>query len=112
MDWIKKRYDQFILTVAALALLAFGIMIVLKTGTFGEKFASTLATIPPNNTLPPLEFERVEKAQKELAAPPVWKTVGDKSAPRGSMFVSEVYVIGKETSVPQKPENDKVRQDS
>ena len=70
MDWIKKRYDQFLLSLAAVLLLVFSILIVLKTGSFGERFADAQATVPMNNTIPPLVLDRVEEAQVALEKPP------------------------------------------
>lgn len=111
MDWIKKRYDQFILLLAALALIAFGVMIMLKTGAFNETFAGALTNPPKNNTIPPLKLERIEEAKKDLEKPPVW-AIGDQAHPKGSLFVSEVYVISKETQLPTKPTSDSFRKHS
>ncbi len=107
MDWIKKRYDQFFLALAAVALLAFAILIVLKTGSFGAKFADAVATVPQKNKIPPLILDRVDEAKSALEKPATW-TIDNKE---GSLFVSEVFMIG-EGGTPVKPEGDAIRQDS
>lgn len=102
MDWIKKRYDQALLAVAALLLLVFSAMIVLKVGAFGEKFADAQATVPVNNTIPPLVLDRVEEAKLALEKPPVWVIDNKEPRTRGSLFVADFYIIGAE-GVPKKP---------
>ena len=96
MDWIKKRYDQFLLALVAVVLLVFAILVYLKTGSFGEKFAEAMGTVPVNRQIPPLVLTEVERAKTVLTQPTLW--VMDTSEPRtrGSLFVSEPYFIGPE----------------
>ena len=66
MDWIKKRYDQFALALVTVLLLAFAVMVLLKTGSFPEKFAEAAATVPPNNKIPPVALSEIERAKVAL----------------------------------------------
>ena len=43
MNWIKKRYDQFILVLAASALLGLSGLLALRAKNFPENFADALA---------------------------------------------------------------------
>lgn len=111
MDWIKKRYDQFLLSLAAVVLLAFAILIVLKTGSFGEKFTQAAASVPQKNRIAPLVLDRVDEAKAALEKPPTW-LIGSKEAPdRGSLFVADHYIIGAE-GTPRKPDIGNLRFDS
>jgi hypothetical protein len=112
MDWIKKRYDQFLLAVVAVVLLAFSIMIVLKTGSFGERFAEAQATVPIRTDIPRPDLTPIDEAKVALEKPPVWavETKGQKT--RGSLFVSELYIINDKTGVPEKPAKGSLRKDS
>ena len=112
MDWIKKRYDQFLLSLAAIALLAFSILVVLKTTSFGERFTGAMATVPKDNTIPPLVLDRVDEAKTALTTPPVWVVDNKEPRTRGSLFVSEIYMLDKETGVPSKPIEGSLRSDS
>jgi hypothetical protein len=111
MDWIKKRYDQFILALAAAALLACGIMIVLKTGSFAEKFTEALTTVSPSRKIPPLVLDRVDEAKAALEKPPTWVIENKEPRSRGSLFVSELYIVGPE-GIPLKPNIGNLRSDS
>jgi hypothetical protein len=106
MDWIKKRYDQFLLALMATVLLAFAIMIVLNTGRFGDKFSDVMVTVPMNNKIAPLVLDRVDEAKIALEKPPVWN-----SEANGSLFVSLPYIIGEE-GTPKKPLGGAFRKDS
>jgi hypothetical protein len=111
MDWIKKRYDQFLLALFAVMLLAFAILIILKIGAFGEKFTEAATPVPPKMNIPPLILDRVDEAKTALETPPVWNIDTKEPRTTGSLFVSEVYMIGEE-GVPKKPKEDAIRQDS
>lgn len=114
MDWIKKRYDQFLLALASVLLLAFSVLIILKKGDFSNKFTDALAAVPVNSKIPPLVLDRVEEAKVILEKPPVWtiesKADKDKKT-RGSLFVSELYIIGPD-GTPKKPDQGSMRTDS
>ncbi len=112
MDWIKKRYDQFLLALAAVVLLAFSVLIILKKGDFSSKFTDALATVPVNSKIPPLILDRVEEAKTILEKPPVWTIDSKEPRTRGSLFVSELYILDKETSTPKPPGKGAMRTDS
>jgi len=111
MDWIKKRYDQFLLAVTAVVLLAFAIMIMLKTGSFGDQFAEAQATVPVNSNIPPLKLDPVDEAKVAMEQPPTWVIENKEPRSRGSLFVSEPYIIGEE-GTPKKPKMGALRPDS
>ena len=108
MDWIKKHYDQFALALLALALLVLSVMLILRAQGFGSTFAAAAATAIPHDKVPPVPLERIDEANKTLEHPPQWAEVDShdegSSAPkkRGSLFVSDLYVIGKD-GMPSKP---------
>lgn len=99
MNWIKKRYDQFLLALLGSALLICAVLILLKVKSFPERFTDALASVVPNNKVAPVPLERIDSAKTELEKPHLW-TVTAKDL--GSLFVSEHYIIG-EGGVPEKP---------
>ncbi len=108
MDWIKKHYDQFALALLAFVLLALSVMLILRTRGFGSTFAAAIATAVPRDKVPPVPLEAIDKAKDALEHPPQWME-GDShddgtpaSKKRGSIFVSDLYVIGEE-GTPKKP---------
>src|SRR4051812_27533270 len=106
MDWIKKRYDQFLLALAAAALLGFAVMVYLKTGGFGEKFSEARSTVTISKQIPQLVLTDVELARTNLTTPPVWTIPRDfEKESRGSLFVSQPYIVST-LGVPQKPINE------
>jgi hypothetical protein len=112
MDWIKKRYDQFILAVVAILLLVFAVLVFLKTGSFQERFAEAAATVPPSTKLPELQLEPVEQAKSNLTNPPKWDVPRDfETGTKGSLFVSQFYIVGP-TGIPSKPDKEALRSDS
>src|SRR5580704_5896514 len=97
MDWIKKHYDQFALAVISAAVLAFAIFLYLKTQNFGERFAEALAQPIQNDKVPPIVLDQIDKANALLAKPPAWDVpASDRPSDRGSLFVSERYMLDKE----------------
>src|ERR1700722_7611968 len=78
MNWIKKRYDQFLLALFALGLLACAILIFLRIQSFGDRFADALANVPPSEKVPPVELERIDEAKSKLEKPPEWKVASKK----------------------------------
>jgi len=112
MDWIKKRYDQFILAVVAATLLAFAILVWMKTNSLPEKFTEATAAVSQSNKIPPLVLSEVERAKTALQEPPIWVLETDyEKGPRGSLFVSQPYIIGP-AGVPKKPIEDSLHTDS
>ncbi len=87
MNWIKKRYDQFLLVLLTIALLTCAILIFLRVQSFGEKFSDAVATVVPNNKVPPVTLELIEQAKENLKTPPEWTNPLDaKGDPlRGSL---------------------------
>lgn len=114
MDWIKKRYDQFLLALFAILLLAFSVMLILRSQSFAEKFADAKTTIPENKKIDPLVLDRIEEAKAALEKPAAWviDTKEDPDRTRGSLFVSDYYIIGKDTGVPEKPAGGSLYTDS
>ena len=105
MNWIKKRYDQFLLALLAVGLLACAVLIFLKVQNFGDNFTSAVTTIPQDNKVPPVPLEKIDAAKEKLAQPPAWTPTKEnpEAAPeRGSLFVSEHY-ISTDGGAPVKP---------
>jgi hypothetical protein len=104
MNWIKKRYDQFLLALLAVGLLVCAILIFLKVQSFGEKFSDAIATVPQKNKVEPVKLERIDEAKAKLEQPPIWdvpiRSKGDEV--RGSLFVADHYIIN-ELGTPEKP---------
>lgn len=103
MNWIKKRYDQFLLALFTLALIACAIMIFLRVQSFGEKFNDAVVAVPPNNKVETVKLDKIEDAQQRLQHPPEWKMETDKEGNlvRGSLFIAEPYIINS-ANVPEK----------
>ncbi len=96
MNWVKKNYDQFTLALLSLVLLAVAVLLILRTMTFPERFTSALAHINPNNTIPPVDTEVIDKAKTEFAEPKLWTVApfqGDASKNGGLIFTSKRYVV-------------------
>ena len=111
MDWIKNRYDQVALAVVALLLITFSAMLALNSQSFGEKFTDALAPVVPNEKIPPLVLDRVDEAKAMLEKPASWVIESKEPKTRGSLFVSERYIIGPE-GVPKKPKEGSLYTDS
>ena len=99
MDWIKKRYDQFILVLAALALLALLVLLALRVKSFADNFTEAHINVVPSEKIPELDLTVVKNAEARVAAPATWQT------PKGVnefIFAADLYVIS-ETGQPEKP---------
>jgi hypothetical protein len=96
MDWIKKHYDQFLLALAALILLAVSGLMIFKTQSFGDNFSEAQAPIVPSEKVPDVDLTQLESAMKRVEAPIRWE---DK--PNPFLFVSDYYVI--DGGIPKKP---------
>ncbi|HSI10841.1 MAG TPA: Amuc_1099 family pilus-like system protein [Chthoniobacter sp.] len=103
MNWIKKRYDQFLLALFTVALVACAIMIFLRVQSFGEKFNDAVSTVAPNNKVDKVKLDAIDDAQAKLQHPPEWKMDTDKEGNlvRGSLFIAEPYIINS-ANVPEK----------
>ena len=85
-------------------MLVCAVLIFLKVQGFEETFAATVANVPPNNTVPPVTLDRIDAAKEELAKPPTWTVptnLNDQG--RGSLFISNYYIIDTVTGNPIKP---------
>jgi hypothetical protein len=113
MDWIKKHYDQFSLAVISAIVLALAIFLYLKAHSFGERFTDSLAAVAENNKVPPVVLDQIDKANALLAKPPVWvAALPDRpDSDRGSLFVSEHYMLNKEGN-PTRPASGSIYTDS
>ena len=117
MDWIKKHYDQFALALLALALLALSVMLILRAQGFGSTFAAATATAIPHDNVPQVPLDAIDKAKDALEHPPQWAEADSQDNPptapkkRGSLFVSDPYVIG-EGNLPMKPAAGAIHTDS
>lgn len=113
MNWIKKRYDQLLLAVFAVVLLGCAILIFLRVQSFPEKFSEAAANVPPNNKVPVVVMDKIEKAKENLQHPPEWTDPKNASGEpvRGSLFVSEQYILNP-VGVPEKPDKGFLYKDS
>lgn len=113
MNWIKKRYDQFLLALFTLALLACAVFIFLRVQSFGEKFSDAVATVPPNNKVPAVKLDEIDAAKEKLQNPPAWTNPTDKEGKptRGSLFIAEHYIVN-DAGVPEKPDRTDLYTDS
>ncbi|MEO6567730.1 MAG: Amuc_1099 family pilus-like system protein [Opitutaceae bacterium] len=98
MDWIKKHYDQFLLALAAFALLVVSGLLILKTTSFGENFSEAGTNVVPVEKVPPLDLKAIESAEAQVAQPTTWTA---KKGVNRFLFVPESYIIDK--GVPTKP---------
>jgi hypothetical protein len=107
MNWIKKRYDQFLLALLAIGLLACAVLIFLKVQNFGENFTTVVAVVPPDNNVKPVKLDKIDEAKETLKTPAAWTPIkfdSDYRASRGSMFASERYIIDAATGSPVRPD--------
>src|SRR5260221_9422741 len=99
MDWIKKRYDQFSLVLAAVALLGMSGLLWLRIKNFPENFEAAHATVVPGDKIPELDLTVVKNAEGQAAQPARWEP------PKGGnqfLFAPDRYVVS-ERGVPEKP---------
>ena len=96
MDWIKKHYDQFLLALAALALLVVSGLLILKTQSFGDNFSEAQAPIVPSEKVPDVDLTSLEGAMKRAESPVRWE-----EKPNPFLFVADYYII--DGGVPKKP---------
>lgn len=92
MKWIKNRGDRVFSALLACTLLASAIMVSARLGGFQERFAEP--QIPAVIVDPPARVS-LDQVMTELTNPPAW-TVDTrfKDRARGSLFVSEEYILG------------------
>lgn len=109
MDWIKKRYDQFVLVLAALLLLGLSGLLALRAKSFPENFAAAHVSVVPGEKIPDLDLSSVKKAEALVAEPPKW-TVGERV--NKFIFAPDLYMIDKDTGQPKKPADGSLYNDS
>jgi hypothetical protein len=96
MEWIKKNYDQFVLLLAALALLGVAVLLIGRATSFGERFSAALVPGRPAKNVPPLALEPVDEAKARLEGPALWKPTPEKAF----IFVPQRYIIDSVKKVP------------
>ena len=111
MNWIKKRYDQFLLALLAVGLLICAVLIFLKVQSFGDKFTDALSNPPQDNKVPPVKLDRIDEAKEKLEKPPVWVIPKKGDTSLGSLFVSDHYIIN-EAGTPEKPDKGNLYKDT
>lgn len=89
MDWIKKNFDQFILALFALVLLAVSTLFVLRTQGFGEQFSGAMSMPSKSREIPALDMERITEAQRQATSPGTWKSTNHGAL----LFTSERYYV-------------------
>jgi hypothetical protein len=96
MDWIKKNYDQFLLALAAVALLGVAFLLIQRVKGFDEHFS--VAQIPPSpkKNVPPLELTPIDEARKALDTPALWKPAANVAF----FMVPKRYIIDPNAKVP------------
>lgn len=87
MDWIKTRYDRFILLLAAIALLAVAVILTLRALAFPSQFE--VPPVAPQSKIPQPDQEIIAAAEARLANPEKWTRDPQKE---GSLLVSRPYI--------------------
>ncbi len=96
MNWVKKNYDQFTLALLSVILLAVSVLVILRVTAFPERFASALANVNPNNTIPAVDTEVIDRAKKEFTEPNIWTVAplqGDDARNGGLLFTADRFVV-------------------
>jgi hypothetical protein len=109
MDWIKKRYDQFFLVLAALLLLGFSGLLGLRAKNFPDNFAEARTTVPASEKIPELDLSIVKKAEAEVQNPAKWQVAKGKNA---FLFAADRYIIDTTTNLPKRPIDTPLHKDS
>lgn len=87
MDWVKQNYERALLGVAALVLLACGVLVFLKVQSFPALFEGRNSSKPQDNTIKPYPVEALTTATAQVAS-------GSRlEAHDGSLLVSLPYVL-------------------
>jgi hypothetical protein len=107
MDWIKKHYDQFLLALAALALLAVSGLLILKARSFGENFTAAQTNIVPRDKVPEVDLSALESARKLADSPVRWQPAAGTNE---YLFVVEPYILDK--GFPKKPKEGYIHHDT
>ena len=86
MEWIKTRYDRFLLLLAAIILIAVSVLIILKALSFGGQFALSPET--GGAKIPQPDIDAVSKARARLGNPAKWPSDPNQ----GHLLVSRAYI--------------------
>jgi len=89
MNWIKRNYDQFILALVALILLALSGLLINNAIGFQATFAGIRGEVFHNNNVPPVDLGPIQDAVAAIQAPAKWQ----RKSGQGSLFVSIPYTI-------------------
>jgi hypothetical protein len=100
MNWIKKRYDQFGLLIAVIALIAGATLLTLRSQSFAENFEGSRATVVPSEKIPELDLTTVKAAESLADQPVKWQLAKDANP---FVFASPRIVISKESGQPVPP---------
>jgi hypothetical protein len=100
MNWIKKRYDQFFLVLAAVALLVVCGLIALRAKSFPDNFADARTNIVPSKKIPDLDLTAIKAAEAAANEPAKWQPANDANS---YLFVSDKYAIDPASGQPKKP---------
>ena len=109
MNWIKKRYDQFLLVLAALALLAVAGLLALRSKSFPENFGAAHTQVVPGDKIPSLDLGAVKNAQAQIEKPAKWLPAKETNA---FLFAADRYIINASTGLPQRPKDTPLHKDS
>jgi hypothetical protein len=87
MNWIKRSYEQAVLLVLSIALLAVSGFLILRSRTFEEQFQAIHRPVVKSTKVPAVETARLDVVNRMLAEPPKWKDH------RAQLMVSRKYII-------------------
>lgn len=89
MEWVKKHYDQFILLVTAVLLLAVSVLLILKALNFGKAFGDIRSQPVKNTKVEPVDAAEIAAAAQTLKEPPQWTL----NPGEGSLFVGRQILL-------------------
>jgi hypothetical protein len=89
MDWIKRNYDQFILALVALLLLALSGLLINSAIGFQQTFAGIKGEVIHHNEIPKVDIKSVQDGAESIKNPAKWVTTPDE----GSFFISIPYIV-------------------
>jgi hypothetical protein len=100
MDWLKKHFDRVILAAMGIILIACAGLIISQALSFSDTFAEGKTPPRANNNVPSPGTETVKDRLGSIAKPRDWGTH------KGSLFVSDPYVIKDNNGKPLNPLED------
>lgn len=108
MNWIKKRYDQFVLALAAVALLVAGGLIFARAKNFADNFADAKVNIVPSNKIAELDLTAIKGAEAGATDAAKWAPTKDANP---YLFVPQRYMIDA-SGLPKPPAGGALYKDS